>query len=85
MDRELEAKVIGIVASVKQVNIEAVRADSTFEELGIDSLDRINILFELENEFNIDVPDSEARAITSVRGIVDQLAAHLQNREIKEN
>jgi acyl carrier protein len=85
MESELEAKVIGIVASVKQVSPDAIRADSTFEELGIDSLDRINILFELENEFNIDVPDSEARAITSVGGIVERLAAHLQSREVKEN
>jgi acyl carrier protein len=83
MDQELAQKVIGIVAAVKQVSPESIRSDSTFEQLGIDSLDRINILFELENEFNIDVPDDEARAITSVQGIVDRLSAYLQARESK--
>ncbi len=84
MDQELAKKVIGIVATVKQVSPESIRLESTFSELGIDSLDRINILFELENEFDIDVPDEEARSITSVQGIVERLSAYLQTRESKE-
>ncbi len=80
MDQELASKVIGIVAQVKQVSPDSIRTDSTFDELGIDSLDRINILFELENEFDIDVPDDEARAITSVQGIIDRLSGYLQSR-----
>ena len=85
MDSNLASKVIGIVAAVKQVPRESIRLESTFEELGIDSLDRINILFELENEFDIDVPDDEARAITSVQGIVERLGAHLEARANKGN
>ena len=81
MDQELASKVIEIVAAVKQVSPESIRAESTFEQLGIDSLDRINILFELENAFDIDVPDDEARSITSVQGIIDRLGPYLQNRE----
>jgi acyl carrier protein len=83
MDNELANKVVGIVAAVKQVPRESIRLESTFDELGIDSLDRINILFELENEFDIDVPDDEARAITSVQGIVDRLGAQLEARANK--
>jgi len=84
MNQELATKVIGIVAAVKQVSPEVVRPECTFEQLGIDSLDRINILFELENEFDIDVPDDEARAITSVNGIVERLSVYLQNRETRK-
>ena len=83
MDQELAQKVIGIVAAVKQVSPDSIRAESTLEELAIDSLDRINILFELENEFDIDIPDDEARSITSVQGIVDRLGSYLQNRAAK--
>ncbi len=83
MDQELAKKVIGIVAAVKQVSPESIRPESMFTELGIDSLDRINILFELENEFDIDVPDEEARSITSVQGIVERLSSYLQTRAIK--
>ncbi len=84
MNQELAQKVIGIVAAVKQIGPESVRTDSTFEELGVDSLDRINILFELENEFDIDVPDDEARTRTSVQGSVDRLGAYLDSRRAKE-
>ena len=83
MDQELASKVIAIVAAVKQVSPDSVRPESTFEQLGIDSLDRINILFELENEFDLDVPDDEARSITSVQGIIDRLNGYLQARASK--
>jgi acyl carrier protein len=43
-----------------------VTAQATFEELGIDSLDGINILFALENEFDLNVPDDAAREVKTV-------------------
>ena len=55
--------------------------ETTFDELGIDSLDRINILFELESEFEVDIPDERARSINSVNGIVVQLADYLQREQ----
>jgi acyl carrier protein len=77
MDTEIAAKVVTIVGSVKQTDPKSLRLDVPFDELGIDSLDKINILFEVENEFNIDVPDTEARAIASIGDIVSRLEAHL--------
>jgi acyl carrier protein len=50
---------------------EKVGADSTFAELNIDSLDGINILFAVESEFNINIPDDAAQSIRSVRDVVD--------------
>ncbi len=78
MKSELASKVLQIVASVKRVSPESLPLDATFDELGIDSLDRTNILFELENEFNINIPDDVARSISSINGIVSRLSAHLQ-------
>jgi len=71
MPDQIEEQVISVVASVKRVRREAVSIASTFEELGIDSLDSINILFELEGLFDINVPDAEARSIHSVQQIVE--------------
>ena len=48
-----------------------VTIDSTFEELGIDSMDGINIVFALENEFNINIPDESVKTIHSVRDMVE--------------
>ena len=51
--------------------LDSVRPESTLEELGIDSLDRLNILFELEGEFDIVINDEQAKTVTSVREMID--------------
>lgn len=83
MNDELQRKVLGIIAAVKRISPESITTDSTFEELGIDSLDRINILFEVESEFDIQVADDEARSITSISDILTKLDQYLRNREAK--
>ena len=71
MTDELTDKVLSIVASTKRIALEQVRPDSTFEQLGIDSLDAVNILFALEGEFNINIPDEEARSIRTVQEMIE--------------
>lgn len=71
MSDELIAQVTGIIAQTQRLPKESVTLDKTFEELKIDSLDGINILFALEGEFNIDIPDEEARSIRTVREMVE--------------
>jgi acyl carrier protein len=46
-----------VIATSKRIPEEQVTVDSTFEELGIDSMDAVEILFALENEFDINIPD----------------------------
>jgi acyl carrier protein len=67
----ITSRVLGIIAANQKQDIASVTTDSTFEELGIDSMDAVNIVFELEKAFNIDVPDEEMKKIRSVRDIVD--------------
>ncbi|HYL36826.1 MAG TPA: phosphopantetheine-binding protein [Bryobacteraceae bacterium] len=78
---ELTQRVRGIIAATQHLPQEKVMADSTFEELGIDSLDGINILFAVENEFNINIPDDAAQSIRSVRDVVDGIAKLLDQGE----
>jgi acyl carrier protein len=61
------SRVIRVIAETQKLPLESVTIDKTFEELKIDSLDGINILFGLESEFKLDVPDDAAREILSVR------------------
>lgn len=68
-------KVISIVAAVKKLPPERVTVDSTLEELGLDSLDRVNLLFEVEGAFDISISDEQARSIKSVREVVDGVRA----------
>ena len=73
-NEELTERVRGIIATAQHVPVENITADSTFEQLGIDSLDGINILFAVESEFNINIPDDAAQKIRSVRDVVDGIA-----------
>jgi acyl carrier protein len=81
---DVEAKVIEIVVREQHLDPSAVTIDSTFEELGIDSLDGVNILFALEEEFKIDVPDAVAQNMRSVRQVVDSLTRVLEGKDIAD-
>jgi len=74
MPDELSQRVVSVIAATQKLPPERVTIDSTFEELGIDSLDGVNILFALENEFNINIPDAKAEGVRSVRQLVESLA-----------
>ncbi len=71
MPDELTEKVFSVVAATQRIPVEKITIDSTFEELGIDSMDGVNILFALENEFDITIPDEAAKNIRSVRQAVE--------------
>ena len=68
---ELTRRVLRIIAETQRKDPATVTIDSSFEELGIDSMDGVNIVFALENEFNVNVPDEEVKNIRSVRDMVE--------------
>ncbi len=75
----IEARVIAVIAKTQHIPPETVTAESTFVQLNIDSLDGLQILFALEEEFNIDIPDDAGRQIISVQEAVkgvSELLAH---------
>lgn len=74
MSEDLQARVIKVIAKTQRIPLETVTIDSTFEELKIDSLDGINLIFALESEFNVDIDDEEARSIKSVRQMAQGIA-----------
>jgi len=71
---DLNARVIKVIAKTQRIPQETVSIESTFEELKIDSLDGINLIFALESEFNVDIPDEDARAIKTVRQMAEGIA-----------
>jgi acyl carrier protein len=62
----VQDRVLKIIANTRRIPLESVRLDSSFEELGIDSLDRLNILFDLESEFDIEIDDEEAKKVQNI-------------------
>jgi len=74
-------KVMEIVAKQKRIPADQVTIDSTFQELELDSLDAVNILFELEGEFNIAISDEQARNIKNVRQMVEGVSALVEEKK----
>jgi acyl carrier protein len=68
---EIERRCIEIIAKSKLLPEAAVTRDKTFDALGIDSLDKINISFEVEEVFNITIPDDALGSLRTVGDVVD--------------
>ena len=83
MSETIQARVLRVIATTQRIPLEKVKPDSTFEELGIDSMDAVEILFALENEFDISIPDEEVKTVRNVRqmaeGVERLLAAKSAN------
>jgi acyl carrier protein len=73
MSDDLIQRVLKVIAASKRIPPETVTIDSEFQQLNIDSMDAVEILFALENEFDINIPDDQVRGITSVRGMCEGL------------
>lgn len=71
LNDDIAGRVIRVIAETQKIPVESVSIDKTFEELKIDSLDGINIVFGLENEFNISIPDENMESLRSVRDAVE--------------
>ena len=74
----IEARVKKIVAEQLGVNEAEVKLESSFvDDLGADSLDTVELVMALEEEFECEIPDEEAEKITTVQQAVDYVTAHL--------
>ena len=67
MSDELIERVLKVIATSRRIPLEKVTIDSDFQQVGIDSMDAVEILFALENEFDISIPDDEVRGVRNVR------------------
>ena len=85
MPESVQERVFRVIATTQRLPLEKVRADSTFEELGIDSLDRLNILFDLEGEFEVEIDDEQAKQVTSLQQMVDGITELLKEKAEAES
>jgi acyl carrier protein len=85
MDRALSDRVtrtvIAAIAKIKRREPETITMDTTLEELQIDSLDGLNLFFDLEEIFDITIPDIQARSMRTVRQIVEGLEQVLAGKD----
>ncbi|OPX34655.1 acyl carrier protein [candidate division KSB1 bacterium 4484_188] len=78
----LEEKITDIIVEKLGVSADKVKPESHFiDDLGADSLDTVELVMALEEEFNVEIPDEDAQDITTVQSAVDYLNKKLQNAE----
>ena len=75
----IEQRVKKIVAEQLGVNEADIKNESAFvDDLGADSLDTVELVMALEDEFELSIPDEEAEKIRTVQQAIDYVSAHLK-------
>ena len=75
---DIAERVRNIVAERLNVNPEEVTLETTFEDLGADSLDVMDLVMELEQEFDIEIPDEDAEKIRTIEDTINYIQSRLQ-------
>ncbi|NQZ09771.1 MAG: acyl carrier protein [Algicola sp.] len=75
----IEDRVAKIVVEQLGVKLEEVKHEASFvDDLGADSLDTVELVMALEEEFETEIPDEEAEKITTVQAAIDYVKAHAE-------
>jgi acyl carrier protein len=78
---DVQERVIRAIARACHLEPERVHPEATFEELGVDSLMGLEIVFELEEEFKVSIPENIAVGMRSVRDVIERLHAFFEQKE----
>ncbi|MFH0980496.1 MAG: acyl carrier protein [Planctomycetota bacterium] len=78
---EIEQKVKSIVSEQMGVDKAEISLETSFiNDLNADSLDTVELVMELEDEFDMNIPDEEAEKIQTVGAAVSYIQQHLKNK-----
>jgi len=67
---DITTGVIDLIAKSKSLSPDTITPATTFDELNIDSLDKINLSFEVEELFAIEIPDSSLNSLRTVGDVI---------------
>jgi len=76
---DLKENIRSIISDVSE--IEEIPDDTTFKELGIDSMTAIEIVAEVERTYKVSIPETELQTLTSFSKVVEYVQKALQSRE----
>ncbi|HEY1498929.1 MAG TPA: acyl carrier protein [Acidobacteriaceae bacterium] len=71
---------IALIAKQKSVPAEQIRLDSTFDELAVDSLDRVSLAFDIEEKYDIEIPEDKLGQIKTVSDMVTGIEDALRRK-----
>ena len=70
---EIAQECIRAISAAKGIPAEGITTASTFEELALDSLDRVSLSFDLEEKYNVDIPEHRLNSIKTVGDVVNEV------------
>eukprot|EP01115_Flamella_aegyptia_P014465 TRINITY_DN82511_c1_g1_i1.p1 TRINITY_DN82511_c1_g1~~TRINITY_DN82511_c1_g1_i1.p1 ORF type:complete len:113 (+),score=20.71 TRINITY_DN82511_c1_g1_i1:78-416(+) len=73
---EITERVISVVSAHERVDTSKINNDSHFKDLGLDSLDTVEVMLGIENEFALEIPDELADKINSIPEAVNYLSTN---------
>lgn len=84
MNADTAQRVIHVIAKFKKIPEEQIALDTSLKNLELDSLDGLNLVFELEEEFNIFIPDDKALMLQTVGEMVEGIDALLKSGDAQK-
>lgn len=79
----MEAKVFEILRSAAKCDQSKLSKSATFEQLGFDSLDSVELVVAMEENMGLDIPNEEAEKISTVEGAINTFYRHLNEKANK--
>ena len=79
---DIAQRCINIIARSKGIPAESITLGSTFDALEIDSLDKINISFEVEEAFAVEIPDDALGSLKTVDDVVSGVHKLLATKQV---
>ena len=81
MQQDIENAVIKLIAKQKHLNPSDITSKSTLDELGVTSLEAITIVYDIEEKFDVEVPDDTLGNLGTVHDIVGGITCLLAEKE----
>ena len=82
---DITQQVIERVADYKEIPVEGITPEATIEELEMDSLDALNLIFELEEEFDLTIPDDDAFEMKTIADMVKGIEELVAEKKAKDS
>ena len=73
---EKTQKILSLIAAKADMDVEKIKPENTWSEIGLDSLDTVELIMEIENEFHISIPDHESHDFITVGHVIKYIESH---------
>lgn len=71
---ELQDKVIKLVSEATKIDVSSIKADTSFiDDLNLDSLDMVELMMKMEDEFGVEIPEDETEGLKTIGDVINYI------------